>query len=67
MCNSSDINHSESDLLRKKQQLCEQQLLVMNIIEPGLSVARGKLLIELQQCILQLGTQIVKYFLFSPN
>ena len=62
MCSNLHTNHSQSDILKKKQQLCEQQLLVMDIIDPGLSVARGKLLIELQQCILQLGMQTFYYF-----
>ena len=57
MSNNSEtcISLSESEVIKKKQKLCEEQLQVMNIIDPGLSVARGKLLVELQQSRLKLG------------
>ena len=57
MCNTSDTSISLIDLetIKTKQKLCEEQLQVMNIIDPGLSVARGKLLVELQQTKLKIG------------
>ena len=57
MCNTSDTCISLIDLetIKTKQKLCEEQLQVMNIIDPGLSVARGKLLVELQQTKLKIG------------
>ena len=43
------------ETIKTKQKLCEEQLQVMNIIDPGFSVARGKLLVELQQTKLKIG------------
>ena len=43
------------ETIKTKKKLCEEQLQVMNIIDPGFSVARGKLLVELQQTNLKLG------------
>ena len=67
MCNTSDTCISLMDLekIKTKQKLCEEQLQVMNIIDPGLSVARGKLLVELQQTKLKIGTMWkCSHFLF---
>ena len=57
MCNTSDtcISLMDYETIKTKQKLCEEQLQVMNIIDPGLSVARGKLLVELQQTKLKIG------------
>ena len=63
MCSStSNASHSQSNstLLSIKERLCRQQLVVMNTIEPGLSIARGKLLYELYQSRLHLGNYLHK-------
>ena len=61
MCSSTSnasLPQSDSTLLSIKERLCRQQLVVMNIIEPGLSIARGKLLYELYQSKLHLGNHL---------
>ena len=68
MCNNSNscISFLESEMCRRKLKLCEEQLHVMNTIDPGFSIARGKLLIELQQTKLKLGKFILHYY-FGVN
>ena len=41
------LNDAEDDILEKKFMFCEELLTVMDIIEPGLSSNRGRLLYEL--------------------
>ena len=58
MCKSTDgsgLAGFKSQEVRVKEKLCREQLGVMSIIDPGLSVSRGQLLYELQKCQLHLG------------
>ena len=64
MCGNLDscISFLESEMFRRKLKLCEEQLHVMDTIDPGFSIARGKLLIELQQTKLKLGKFVLYYY-----
>ena len=45
------LNDAEDDILEKKIMFCEELLTVMDIIEPGLSSNRGRLLYELADAL----------------
>ena len=45
------LNDAEDDILEKKIMFCEELLTVMDIIEPGLSINRGRLLYELADAL----------------